>query len=520
MSFTSINAFQHTAGYSVARPVPPTVTAAAFGTLTALGQIPITGIVYNSTTSYYNILVNGGTVATNQTASSYTYSGGLANNTQYGPFTVVPYTAAGVAGTAFTVTGGSGGGRIYTWAYAGTLSFSGTSSSGTTLNFTGQALSSVYITYTPTSGVTPVSGTKTSTLPVAFIGMTSGTTYTYTVYPVNGDNVPGSASGTNTGTGTVTTKPPTLWVAGGQGVTYPVAYSTNVINWTGVGAGVTSFGSKCVTIGYDPSRNVWVAGGVPGSGNTLAYSSNAITWTSLPTNVIIGATFCVHYNTVNNYWLAGGGQYGGNYIAYSTNALAWTKVTQTAFNSECRGLKFSISQRYWVGAGNANNTLGYSKDGMNWTGTGTSMFATEGQWVEYSESQSLWVSVGYSSTSVNTLAYSTNGISWNGLGKTVFATQGLAVAYSSAQDLWVAGGKGTNSLGYSKNGTTWTAIAGSATFFSTNCGSVAYSTVQDVWVAAGQGTGGALAYSKDGITWTAIPGTSLGNAGYGVACNQ
>ena len=82
----------------------PSITA-AFDTLTALGQVSLTGISGNFAT--YSVLNNGATVATSQTASTYTITG-LGNNVQIGPVTVVPYDSQGVAGTAFTVTGGGG----------------------------------------------------------------------------------------------------------------------------------------------------------------------------------------------------------------------------------------------------------------------------------------------------------------------------------------------------------------------------------------------------------------------------
>ena len=511
MSFTIFNSFQRTAAYSVARPVPPTITTAAFGTLTALGQIPLTNIVYNSVTSYYNLLVNGTTVATNQTASSYNYSGGLANNTQYGPFTVVPYTAAGVAGTAFTVTGGSGAGRIYTWAYAGTLSFTGTSSSGTTLNFTGQSLSSVYITYTPTSGVTPVSGTKTSTLPVAFSGMTSSTTYTYTVYPVNGDNVPGSASGTNTATGSVTTTPPTVWVAAGAG-TNTLAYSTNGVAWTGI-TGTTIFSANGWRAGYDPSNNLWVAAGTGTNG--LAYSKNAINWTGLGNNTTFSNGTCAAYG--NGIWLATGAVPPGNSIAYSTNGTIWTGLVggTNIFGTGGQTVAYDPSNNLWVGGGYGGSCLGYSKDGVTWTGlTGKTIFSTQGMGVAYSSVQKLWVAIGQGTA--HTLAYSSNGTAWTGLGVTTFTGQAAGVAYGN--NMWVAAGPGT--LAYSTNGTTWIGIG--ASVFSTGARGVSYSSVQDLWVAVGWAAGGnTIAYSKNGTNWTGLGKTVMnGTLTYGVSVSS
>jgi hypothetical protein len=506
MSFTSINAFQHTAGYSVARPVPPTITAAAFGTLTALGQIPITGIVYNSTTSYYNILVNGSAVATNQTASSYTYSGGLSNNVQYGPFTVVPYTASGVVGTPFTVTGGSGGGRIYTWAYAGTLSFSGTSSSGTTLNFTGQALSSAYITYTPTAGVTPVSGTKTSTLPVAFSGMTTNTPYTFTVYPVNGDNVPGSASGTNTGTGSVTTLPPTLWASAGSG---GIAYSTNAVNWTVSPNNNSTFGQAIgVAYGKTLSGNVglWVAVGLGAGGNTIGYSTNALNWTGLGKSLITGNGGAVGYGGIGIFVASG---YQGVVSCYSTNGVTWSATIGSISNGVNHGI--SYCKNIWISGGYQSPPSSYSVDGYNWSGYGTggttSIFNNQGGYSGYglTPNGDIWVAAG-AGTSTFQLYYSTNAANWTGA-VCPFSIQGNSAAYNTTLKIWVASGNsnsGGTGLCYSSNAVNWTGISGIFRFVS----GVVYSASQNIFGANGY-------YSTNGVNWTGVSSLSAW-----ITCNQ
>lgn len=64
------------------------------------------------------------------------------------------------------------------------------------------------------------------------------------------------------------------WVAVGEG-TNSIAYSSNGINWTGIGKTIFS------TRGFDAAWNgsMWVA---VGSGtNTIAYSSDGINWTGI-----------------------------------------------------------------------------------------------------------------------------------------------------------------------------------------------------------------------------------------------
>jgi hypothetical protein len=485
-------------------PTLPSITAAAFGTLTARGLVPLTGVTGKFAT--YSVLNNGSVVASGLTASTYTITS-LGDNVQIGPVTVVPYNGQGVAGSAFTVTGGSGSGKIYTWAYISTFTFSGTSTGGTTLVCTG-AFSKVYVIYSggPSTTASGTLITGTDSISQIYSGMIEGT-YTFTVYPVNGNGISAFDTGSISITNTVDILPSTVWVSAGSG-TNSIAYSTDGYNWTGRGQSVFSTYGKGVA--YSKFQNIWVVVGY-GTQN-VAYSSDGYNWTGK--NTPLAVAYGVAYSENAKYWISlGDGSAGLHSIAYSKDGLTWTGRGKTVFATYGFNAVYNENTFFWVGVGQGTDTLAYSKDGLTWTGiTGTSIFSTYGYGIAYNNN--LWVATGYGN--VNTLAYSTNGINWTGRGK-VFTTAGSGVVYSTKQSIWVANGAGTNMLAYSKDGYNWTGITGTSTF--SNIGrNLSYSAYQDIWTACGD-TANMLAYSKNGYNWTGITGTSIfSTTADGIAC--
>ena len=90
----------------------------------------------------------------------------------------------------------------------------------------------------------------------------------------------------------------------------------------------------------------------------------------------------------------------------------------------------------------------------------------------------------------------------------IYATSGWAVAYGGG--LWVSAGEGTNSLAWSYDGITWTAIASGVGNFSTRGRGVCYGEIPGVggrWVAVGVGTN-SIIYSNDGVNWV-IPAQGI-----------
>lgn len=503
------------------------ITAGAFGPLAALGQVPLTGIV--GTFSKYSVLNNGVLVASNQTASSYTITG-LGNNVQIGPVTVVPYNAQGRAGTAFTVTGGSGAGKIYTWAQANTPTFSATTSSGTTLACSG-TFSKAYVSFSGGTG-SPASGTLINTansITQVYTGMVGSTLYSFNVYPVNGDGIPASATGTNVTTGSITTLIPvlpTLWVSGGQGGNV-LAYSTNGIKWTGLGDYIFILITN--DFAYSAKQKCWggIGYGYGEVGNTLGYSSNGITWTGLGASIFPGGGKAITYSSKQDRWIAGGDGYiltTQQFLAYSNNGITWTGLGgASVFGSPVTCIAYSANQDRWVAGafGTSNgNTLAYSSNGITWIGSGKTIFTSGAYGVAYSTKQDRWVAIGYGT---NCLAYSSDGITWIGLGSSYFSNFGQHVAYSENQDRWVAtgsGGTGTgNSLAYSSDGITWIGLG--VSIFSYSGRRVAYSMNQDRWVATGaSGTANTLAYSSNGITWTGLGTSIYSSQGFGLSVDN
>jgi len=515
---TTFNRFCQNTKSSLRPAQTSVITASAFGTLAALGQVPLTGIT--GTFATYSVLNNGVLVASNQSTSSYTITG-LGNNVQIGPITVVPYDAQGKAGTAFTVTGGSGAGRIYTWAQANTPTFSATTLTGTTLACTG-TFSKAYVSFSGGTG-SPTSGTLINTannITQAYTGMASSTTYSFNVYPVNGDGIPASATGTNVVTGSVKILPPTLWVACGQGNGNSLAYATNGITWTGLGINVFNYGAQ--NVAYSSIQNLWVAVGGDGSTqglNSLAYSTNGFNWTGLGINIFPYARGIANgYSGSQNIWVAGGGG-GANFLAYSTDGFNWTGLGKTIFSYS--GQDIAYNGNIWVAGGlGLGNCLGYSTNGITWTRQGYNIFSNACMNIKYSTIQDLWVAAGHQT---NYLAYSKDGLNWTGLtgiaGFTCIAgfSQGYGVAYSRYQNLWTVTGSGTTS----KNGFDWTGLGTAG--FRFNITKMAYSESQKLWVLVGSGNNGlgnTLAYSTDLFNWTGKSTTIFSTQGYGVACNN
>jgi len=490
------------------------ITSAMFTTLTAWGQVPLSGIA--GTFATYSLFNNDVLVASNLTESTYTILG-LDNNVQIGPVTLVPYNTDGTAGAAFMVTGGSGAGKIYTWAQANAPTFSATTSSDTTLACTG-SFSNAYVTYSVGGSVTPASGiriTGVNSITQVYTRMTSNTTYTFNIFPVNGDGIPASATGTNMATGAITTlPPPPMWIAAGYGTGNTLAYSTNGIKWSEV---VTSsiFSTNGRVVSYSTTRNVWVVVG-NGTGNTLAYSNDGITWTGLGKPVFPTSGWYITYSTYQDRWIASG-YTSGNTFAFSIDGITWTGLGKSVFSNYgwCVTYGSGAYQNFWLAGGVGGNTLAYSNDGIAWTGLGSSVFSIGCSSISYSEYQtnSLWIAAGQGAG--NTLGYSTNGIMWTGLGKNVFSANAYGINYSSFQRRWVAIGEGLgNTLGYSTNGITWTGLGKNLYYAGYG---VAYSESQGLWVVAGQGLkGNTLGYSIDGTTWTGLSRSVLYTSASGI----
>ena len=226
-----------------------------------------------------------------------------------------------------------------------------------------------------------------------------------------------------------------------KGTKYTIAYSTNGLSWTDGGYNlITDFKN----IAYN---NRWIA---------ATTNPNCITTTgATPTGWVDTDTGLDNYlsNIVwaGTKWIGMGSGTGNKRMITSTtgNAGSWT-VFRSGLANNSTFMKFSNNRLLVCYSGTP--ILEYSNDNGTTFTTSTSaasVFTTSMNCVAWNGS--MWVGVG---TGTNTLGYSSDGITWTGLGTSIFSTSGNTVVWTGST--WIAGGSGTNSLAYSTNGTTWT----------------------------------------------------------------
>jgi hypothetical protein len=151
-------------------------------------------------------------------------------------------------------------------------------------------------------------------------------------------------------------------------------------------------------------------------------------------------------------------------IAYSYDGISFT-TTQS--NTNCRLSHIAYNGTIYVGIGYGG--IQYSYDGINWT-----------------KSSSGTAAIQHTDTT-----YARGRVAWNGY-------------------MWVAVGKSsTNTIAYSTDGKTWTAVSNSGQLFDAGAFDVAWNGT--IWLAAGGGSrGNLLASSTDGMTWSL--NTTIGNS--------
>jgi hypothetical protein len=411
----------------------------------------------------------------------------------------------------------------------------------------------------------------------------------------------------------------TMWVAGGSG-TNTVAYSYNGLKWYELGTLGGVITSYTYGVGFNARRphqitfpaSISVA---TGSGvNTLAYSTNGINWIGLGVGIFSDTGTSVAWN--GSMWVATGS--GTNTLAYSTNVdtpyihipfenstyadvMGNSTVTapgSPAFVTGTIGAKavnmvntvaYATSTGYingtWAGSPNFtvsfwfNMTSFIAANGQsilfsaynaklliiiyanslsiytNMSGSGTIPISTSAipltstwYYVTYIHQNdglcSLYLNNSFvgSYTNVGGLGTSTtfaigandvnqttpfNGyiddfrlynyaitvnpkITWRGLGTSIFSGQGRGVAWNGS--MWVAVGSGTNTIAYSYDGITWIGVP---TNVFTQGNGVVWNGF--MWVAVGSGAY-PIAFSYNGITWTGC-GSNVFTRGNGVAWN-
>ena len=277
------------------------------------------------------------------------------------------------------------------------------------------------------------------------------------------------------------------WVAGGTPTTATLAYSSDGINWIGLGSSIFS------TQGYGFAWNGirWVAVGQGTNG--IAYSSDGINWIGLGTSI-----FTFGYGVAWNgaLWVALGT--GTNTIAYSSDGIVWTGISPASISV---GFCIAWNGSLWVAGTNGTNALSYSSDGINWTAAANAPFTSITWGIAWNGI--LWVAVGQGT---NSIAYSSDGINWTGIpaSSSTFSTNGYCIVWNGK--LFVSGGSGTNAILYSPDGINWTISSSGNSVFGSYCQGIAWNG--KLFVGGGQANN-KIAYSSDGINWT---GSSTGNA--------
>ena len=379
-------------------------------------------------------------------------------------------------------------------------------------------------------------------------------------YSSDGNNWSSSTSATNllgpTGACYAIATNGNLWVAGGTSPTNAntVLYSYDGINWYPSLSGSLLLSTSCLSVAWNGT--MWIAGGV--GAYRIIFSYDGITWLGSNANSVLDAS-CKALAWNGSIWLAGG---TGTYkMGFSYDGINWTALPLPFNNyssNSCNAIAWSGSQ--WVAGGTelAYNTLIYSSDGFTWNNAvndshlfrvcnsvawkGKSWIAggyqstypfltsTDGiNWAPlYSANAYLWNCNAIANNTVlpnvapsepvvptnpvvlmggnsSVIARSTDGITWTPVvsADTVFY-DGTCYALTWNGTSWVAGLDGSNRLGYSYDGVSWSASASGSSLLTTACYTVADGS--GIWLAGGSGSK-RIIKSTDGINWNAsFPG--------------
>jgi hypothetical protein len=244
--------------------------------------------------------------------------------------------------------------------------------------------------------------TSSSDASLRFVTSSNGTSWT----PKSGDPFPGGQMNNFMVS-------PTNVIAVGSNSTDAIAITTDLSNWTGLGAAM--FGSSSwngIAINYDKNSNVWVAGG-QGDSYCMAVSTDGSTWTS------VSSPFDTVYDIaerVNGIWVAVGCNASSPCPAAvsPTNGASWFSLP---------GLSVDIGKSIahdgvntWAIAGTAGDGTEHVQIGVGLTGwTDTNLT------VDVSAESVRKIAYGQGAFAVNyravggagKVAYTTDGITWN-----------------------------------------------------------------------------------------------------------
>ena len=373
---------------------------------------------------------------------------------------------------------------------------------------------------TGSTGSTGATGPTGRTGPTGWTGLPGTATNTGNTGPT-GITGPTGLVGSSTFTGPtgqtgltgITVLSENFMVGVGLGTSFDIAYTYDGLNWTGSLAHNTIFDlSGCFQGSVAWNGSLWLATAnqsVTAGTYPLAYSSDGINWTaSTSFTSTFGAGASVNAVAWNGLlWLAGGlTAVSPNYRhMYSYDGLTWSGATVLSGVGSTYGLAWN--GLIWVSGHNTSTfSLAYSYDGINWTGVSGSASIFVGSCYGIAWNGIMFVAVGGGSSGYTT-AYSYDGITWTaGLARgngSLLSEAGNSVAWNGS--LWVAVGQAGACIVYSSDGINWTAsVNGNTIFAEVYVDSIAWNG--SVWVAGsrrGFGNLNSVAYSVDGTNWTA-----------------
>lgn len=292
-----------------------------------------------------------------------------------------------------------------------------------------------------------------------------------------------------------------MYVAGGEGSTNTLSWSSNAIDW--VGSLKTEFTTICRAIAWSEKFKIWVA--VGRGTNTVAYSHDGVNWTGGGDIIFTGDATSggegVFYNGDRFLAFGSGTQ---NTLAYSENGINWIATGTSLFSTLSKGGGaitqhgvVSIDGKVLVVGESNGSSINHSANGIDWGYIGTTIFQTTALDVAYNGK--IWVAVG---DGINdTIGYSYDGVNWVGAGKSALTEKGLTVEWNGS--IWLAGGRGTNKMAISSDGVVWEAVIQTAIVG--QCKAVTWTGLK--WIALGGVN--KIATSTDGINWA---GTGVNQA--------
>ena len=159
------------------------------------------------------------------------------------------------------------------------------------------------------------------------------------------------------------------YIAVGKSTTYPMAVSSDGINWSSNTTYQGTTNGICLL--YDGSKYLF-----GGSGNAYATSQDGITWTS-NTPIPLYTVFCIAYNGKDTYVACGTRTTNSNFY-WSNDSITWYPANNNLLGNNVYWVDWNGTNFVACGQIFAGSTILYSPDGKTWTASTNSPFTTNG----------------------------------------------------------------------------------------------------------------------------------------------